>query len=900
VSQEVAAAITAAAAEVATGGMIALIPDNPQAFTVPDGDPAAAMHMTLCFLGDVSGLDDATREELMKRVEVLAADNGPVEMRVQGVGIWNRDGGDTGDRKPSTNTLLQPTDQAQGLRDYADQIGRDALGARYPEQFQPWAPHICAGYDLDPAVLPKHDGMVRFSKVRLALAGDDQDFVLAGQVRLVSPVDPGTSYAQDGVTEMTDTKVKDTPEIGAMREDGTIPVFFPCLAVEGMETGDGRFIVPGALELRKPPLSVFAQTVNTGKGGHSGAEIVGNLAEAWRIPGPEFISRQTGEALPEGTFVWQGRGEIDSKTTGGGLFAKKYLRGNSIDLAEPDFVDDVTLADDGEEIHQVRVTHAYIGATTLCAIPAFRDAYAEVEGEEGGYSAPLDDLEAKYPKTAQGLADFLRDRGIEPVTASVSIPELGDACSPCLAEGELDKLPPAFLKNIAKKKAQAKGAKDDPEDATDSGADEGEENPDGSKKPDFLKKKIAARKASTAAGAPELPPVEWFQDPKLDGPTPLQIDPESGRIFGHIATWGTCHIGVAKRCVPPPHSKTDYAWFNTGALRAVDPEGERRTVAVGHLTMDTGHAGLELSADATVRHYDDTGTTAADVAAGEDAHGVWIAGIVRPELSEREIHALMAAAPSGDWRAKDGHLELCAVLAVNVPGYPVPRARVASGAPDGGVETTALVAAGATRPATSFGPNGLDLDDLADRISARVLAELRPPTDDLADQQAALALELEQSALAEELNAPFLDGGSDLELTADEAVAVDWFADQVTVAELAGECAHELALELPKDWRILSLPTALAVLDGAAVGAFNWVEKVGGLPKFIKRIVKHLAAKGMQQSRAIATAVNVVKKMCASGDTNWPGKQDVNAGSRAEACTAVADWEAKKARSHAN
>lgn len=76
------------------------------------------------------------------------------------------------------------------------------------------------------------------------------------------------------------------------------------------------------------------------------------------------------------------------------------------------------------------------------------------------------------------------------------------------------------------------------------------------------------------------------------------------------------------------------------------------------------------------------------------------------------------------------------------------------------------------------------------------------------------------------------------------------------------------------------------------------MEKVGGLPQFIKRIAKHIEEKGSTKSASIATAVNVVKKMCASGDTNWPGKQNVNAGSRAEACAATADWERKKAQSH--
>jgi hypothetical protein len=79
-------------------------------------------------------------------------------------------------------------------------------------------------------------------------------------------------------------------------------------------------------------------------------------------------------------------------------------------------------------------------------------------------------------------------------------------------------------------------------------------------------------------------------------------------------------------------------------------------------------------------------------------------------------------------------------------------------------------------------------------------------------------------------------------------------------------------------------------------GPDNWVEASGGLPSYIERIAVHLHEKGMSISHAIATAVNTVKRMCASGDLNYKGKQNVNAGSRAEACKAVAEWESKKAR----
>lgn len=79
----------------------------------------------------------------------------------------------------------------------------------------------------------------------------------------------------------------------------------------------------------------------------------------------------------------------------------------------------------------------------------------------------------------------------------------------------------------------------------------------------------------------------------------------------------------------------------------------------------------------------------------------------------------------------------------------------------------------------------------------------------------------------------------------------------------------------------------------------NWVEQTGGLPKYIKRIARHLRRKGYTESQSIAIAVNAAKKMCATGDTNWPGRQDINPGSRAEACRAVAQWESKKARAKA-
>ena len=186
-----------------------------------------------------------------------------------------------------------------------------------------------------------------------------------------------------------------------------------------------------------------------------------------------------------------------------------------------------------------------------------------------------------------------------------------------------------------------------------------------------------------AGAIPVVPPRSWFEDPKLNKATPLTVDDE-GRVFGHIAAWHVDHIGMSFG-TKPPRSRSKYAYFHTGVVRTDDG----KDVPVGQLTLAGGHASLEASASEAVRHYDDTASAIADVHAGEDTHGIWVAGALRPGTTPEQIRALRASAPSGDWRPVKGQLELVAVCQVNVPGFPIARARVASGA------VMALVAAGA-------------------------------------------------------------------------------------------------------------------------------------------------------------------------------------------------------------
>lgn len=192
--------------------------------------------------------------------------------------------------------------------------------------------------------------------------------------------------------------------------------------------------------------------------------------------------------------------------------------------------------------------------------------------------------------------------------------------------------------------------------------------------------------ASAAGLAPLKPPVAWFEDPELGELTPLTITDE-GRIYGHLAPWGACHVGVTDTCVQPPPSSSGYAMFHLGDV--LTEEGE--LVPVGTLTLDTGHADLKLGSTAARMHYDHTGTAAADVRCGEDEHGIWYSGAIRPDLDANNVRKLRAARVSGDWRPVGGELELVAALSVNVPGFPIVRPRAAVAASG---RVLALVAAG--------------------------------------------------------------------------------------------------------------------------------------------------------------------------------------------------------------
>ena len=174
-----------------------------------------------------------------------------------------------------------------------------------------------------------------------------------------------------------------------------------------------------------------------------------------------------------------------------------------------------------------------------------------------------------------------------------------------------------------------------------------------------------------ASAAPvERPPADWFRSPDVDRLTPLTVT-DTGRVFGHIAGWDTCHVGLPG-CVTAPPSPTDYSRYHLHVQELED--GTR--IPVGVMTVGGGHAAANLGWRAAIEHYDNVGAAVAKVRAGEDEYGIWVAGWLLPQATPEQREAFMSSPVSGDWRSYPEGLDLTALCSVNNPGFPVPRARV--------------------------------------------------------------------------------------------------------------------------------------------------------------------------------------------------------------------------------
>lgn len=551
-------------------------------------------------------------------------------------------------------------------------------------------------------------------------------------------------YAEDSDEQPSDDSDEDMDYAG-----DTAP-WEGVLAVEGIVTGDGREFAPGALAWADLPVPL-RWNIEDSHGGEARTKAVnvGRIDKVWR----------DGERI-------MGSGVLDlSDDNGRRAYDKikgQFLRGVSIDAdsigdADVEFVwpeDANAGAEDGGEDDLFEMLFAQpekviyhggrIRAATLVDIPAFAEAYIALLDEEGAVVAggqPVG-VEALRALTVQEMgavgthdtatSDGPWDAGVNekriegPLTVAKVRAAYGWYDGAAVEDGELPKSAAKFLHheinpdgtvgaaNLAACSSSigalhgARGGTSIPEADRRGVYDHVAKHlRDAGREPEPFR----SLRAVAASGDVFRPPAAWFSDPKLSLPTPITVT-DDGRIYGHAAQWGSCHIGQEGVCVQPPH-EDQHPYYRTGEVACDD--GSR--VAVGQITVGTGHAPLHLGASPAAEHYDNTGAAVADVAVGNDAHGIWVAGAVRPGVDPLRVYELQAAGQvSGDWRRIGGALRLVGLLAVNVPGFPVPkmRARVASGEPQ------ALVAAG--RPTVAWVRSQADVEQDAVRIVMRMLS----------------------------------------------------------------------------------------------------------------------------------------------------------------------------------
>jgi hypothetical protein len=457
--------------------------------------------------------------------------------------------------------------------------------------------------------------------------------------------------------------------------------WFGDLTLEGEESGDGRMFNERSLDWAELPLPLMYTPTNMGE--HKGSVQVGLI---------DHIERRANG----GKMSVFGRGHFDDLTANKnaaeahGMMQRGMLRGNSVDVdsvknANVELVFDTN--EDGEQSLEpsLQIFHkGRIRGTTLVPFPAFANATLQlgVEPTEEAVavtaSAAVDDpwnagemFNALVASSGGRIERSLAAQAFAYVPAGdgpvkgheckylhhsmTDEGELGDAnLTACAAGIHVLNTKPGTLTSAERRVAyrhlsahiEAAGlVAPDLEDVLDSVT------------------------ASTALiTAEDCPPSEWFQDPKLSDVTPITITAD-GRIYGHGALWDSCHTGFADVCRTAPREGS-HDYYRLGEVLCAD--GSR--IACGTITLGTGHAPtMGMSARAAMEHYDNTGTAAADVVSGEDEFGIWVAGSIRPGLTAAGVRELMGAKLSGDWRKFGGKLRLVAMLAVNVPGFGVPR-----------------------------------------------------------------------------------------------------------------------------------------------------------------------------------------------------------------------------------
>ena len=640
-------------------------PSEAEAIALPDGHPPEKMHVTLVFLG---AADTFNHDDVRAALAQVANASEPLSGSVGGVGRFA-----TG---PDGAPLIA-LPYVKGLSALRESVA-SALsdrGIESPSEHG-WTPHLTLDYTQDDAMPPTDclGAPLSFSTLSLAIADQRQDFPLAA-----------TSVSAAGGISITS-------EGGDMGEAQiTIPLTLSVGSATTNQTGNrssGGIVLAPSIEpsvdpFAAPPpdddaddIAVATSHAYLDDGNGScmecgmgpDAQIHDTLVAAGEVPTFE----QYGSAMKaQGYTPWQTTLCVEGVPTVDNGTKRMLALGGGTWKNPP-----IPIGIIYDSPHARLVSEA-----PICA----RADYVWRDGNEikGMGVFTLDDVGQKAATYVGG--DFITGMSIDPVDvefepmmyangAAVSLPDAVDLPSPT------DPLEDYDVINVFKTYTIA-GATICPVQALTDATISLLAGGDGRLSNETRWDLGDALTASAVEAEPPLcPPAAWFDDPQLDRPTLVTVT-DDGRVFGHVAPWRGCHTGYAGRCVPPPRSRTGYAHFHVGRVETA----EGALLPIGKLTLASGHASINDTSAAARRHYDNSAAVAAFVRAGEDAHGIWIAGALRPGVSPSEIQDLLANPLSGDWR----NGEMVAAHAVPVPGFPILQASAIG--EDGGEETALIL-----------------------------------------------------------------------------------------------------------------------------------------------------------------------------------------------------------------
>lgn len=527
---------------------------------------------------------------------------------------------------------------------------------------------------------------------------------------------------------------------------------------------------------RTLPLPLLYQE-RTGPG-HDGAVIVGNIQRVW-VDGDAVMG--------EGTFDLGNptAREVVRQIDGGyhrwvsithdpdADYDFKYYRGDvEVDPSELMLDDSDVMFIDLNEITEVRVASNWrLSDATLVATPAFDEAAIELLTEDAAEPEPAAAFSTESTEeTAEEFAEPSAEKrnraeksGAAMEGGRFPIENREDLLNAIRAVGRARPNTDAERAKVRRhimRRARALGLTELIPDSW---------NSDGSLKSSQAATLIAAGGRAAwcervADAVPLEPPSDWFVNPELPAYTKPTITDE-GRAYGHFCPWDVTHAGDPR--TRPPRHGTDlaYAKFHRHPVR-VDGGGR---IMTGPLATG-GHAEFHARSIADVmRHYDQPEHVLANVIVGEDEHGIWFSGALRPGVTPLQINALDQYFVSGDWR----NGELLAACVVSVPGFhksgalidaiaaaadeidevPVvadvtPRVQVEDG------EVVALVAAGLlsapvladhrrAQPAPL--PGGVDPEEWGQRIGRGMFSGWRQAEDEARRQAAAERAEQERA-----------------------------------------------------------------------------------------------------------------------------------------------------------